>query len=916
MHNAAKIEVNRIFTGRDIEAMIQKKSDCGYGEGDYDGTRKPSHGLVEELGSLLDQTQDDKQQVCREQGCCDRKLLTRVFATNPDVHLLLAGDGVVLAFQGGWRVADQAGWLQRFLGRRLHEILPSKAARRLQAVIRQVMASGVAATVEYGLATSVDKQWFEARVLPVADDRVAMIAREITRRRKAQDLRDLQHHILEMIARGESQACILRALCAAMEKRLFPGTMVTVMLVNSSRNALTVGAATNVSESALFDLEGLPIEEGAGSCGTAAYRGEAVIVEDVMTDPLWGDYRDFARTHGVGACWSMPFLSRLGIVLGTLAISHREPRKPTHEDLQGISAAVQLASITVEHVQAEQRLRQAATVFENTSEGVTITDAKANIIAVNKAFTEITGYSEHEVLGRNQRILQSHRHDRAFYDALWSALKMSGHWQGEIWNRRKNGEIYPEWRTISSVRDCTGAVVQYVSVFSDISSIKRSQEQLDHLAHHDPLTDLPNRLLLNARLTHALEHTKRSGCRVAVLFLDLDCFKNINDTLGHHVGDELLQAVARRLQAGIRGEDTVARLGGDEFVIVLENLRHSEDAAIIAQTILAAFARPFELQGREIFVTTSIGISSYPDDGKTVHELIRNADTAMYRAKEQGRNHYEFYTLELTETAFERFTLETSLRYALERDELVLYYQPQLSLEDGQVVGVEALVRWRHPQMGLVSPDKFIPLAEEIGLIGAIGDWVLRTACAQAKAWQQAGLPLFVMAVNLSGRQIIHRDLVEKVRLALETTGLAPRFLELEITESSIMGQAQKAITNMRSLKALGVTLAIDDFGTGYSSMGYLKRFCLDKLKIDRSFVRDIPTDSNDEAITRAIIAMGHNLQLKVIAEGVETQEQRTFLREHGCHEMQGYLISPPVSAECLQTFLAEHRARPAVAVV
>ncbi len=555
----------------------------------------------------------------------------------------------------------------------------------------------------------------------------------------------------------------------------------------------------------------------------------------------------------------------------------------------------------------EQRLRQTATVFDNTIEGVIVTDAKGDIVTVNPAFVEITGYTEAEVLGRNPRFLQSGRHEQQFYITLWSALETVGRWQGEVWNRRKNGEVYPQWLTISVVRD-KGEIVNYVAVFSDLSQIKESQRLLDQLVHFDPLTNLPNRLLFEARLRHAITQCQRSGGHLGVLFLDLDQFKNVNDTLGHAMGDKLLRAAARRLSRALRQQDTVARLGGDEFAVVLENLSRPRDAALVAQKIHTEFARPFELDKGGAFITASVGIGLYPDDGNAAQDLLRNAETAMYQAKELGRNHYAFYTRELTEQAIERFTLENHLRYALERDELVLYYQLQLSLDefnDARIVGGEALVRWRHSELGLVQPSRFIPLAEETGMIVAIGRWVLNAACAQAKSWQDQGLPPVRISVNLSGRQILRDDIVDTVSQALKSTGLAPQFLELEITESSMMAHTQKAMTNLQALKSLGVSLAIDDFGTGYSSMSYLKRFAVDRLKIDRSFVRDIPMDSHDEAITRAIIAMGHNLQLSVVAEGVETSAQHSFLALHGCDEMQGYLFSPPVPAEEFAALLA-----------
>ncbi|MBI1907429.1 MAG: EAL domain-containing protein [Rhodocyclales bacterium] len=563
------------------------------------------------------------------------------------------------------------------------------------------------------------------------------------------------------------------------------------------------------------------------------------------------------------------------------------------------------ADIT-ERVRAEERLRQAATVFEHTREGVVITDAQCNIIAVNAAFSEITGYGEAEVIGRNPGMLKSGRHGKQFYQQMWASINQSGYWRGEIWNRRKNGEIYPEWQTVSVVRDDTGTITNYVAVLSDISSIRESEATLEHLAHHDSLTGLPNRLLFTARVEHALKRAQRDGQSVALLFVDLDHFKNINDSLGHPVGDLLLMQAAERLLGVVRDGDTVARLGGDEFTLLLEGLRDERGATHIAAKIVEAFNDPFIVDGHVLHVGVSIGISVSPADGEDFPILLRNADAAMYHAKARGRNGYQFYTAELTASAQERMSLENSLRQALRLDQFEVYYQPQLDLASGQVIGAEALLRWNHPEMGLVGPDRFIPVAEDTGLIIPIGAWILQSACRQLRQWQRDGLPLKRVSVNLSGQQLRRGDLVATVRQALAESGLAAQSLELEITEGFIMQQAEKAIEVLDQLRALGVTLSIDDFGTGYSSLAYLKRLPIDTLKIDKSFVRDIPHDVNDEAIARAVIALATSLQLGVIAEGIETAEQRTFLLNQGCRQGQGYLFSPPVPAARFVSYLEQ----------
>ncbi|HEY9147490.1 MAG TPA: EAL domain-containing protein [Gammaproteobacteria bacterium] len=553
---------------------------------------------------------------------------------------------------------------------------------------------------------------------------------------------------------------------------------------------------------------------------------------------------------------------------------------------------------------AEEKLRQSAVVFESTADGVMVTDAENRIIAVNKAFCDITGYSQAEALGKSPSFRRSERQGTEFYSAMWDEIAQTGRWQGEIWNRRKNGEIYPEWMTVNVVRDEEGRIGNYVAVFSDITQVKHSQMQLDHMAHHDPLTDLPNRNLLADRLAQAVHRAERTGNHVAVLFIDLDRFKNVNDTLGHPSGDLLLQDVARRLQHMLRLEDTVARLGGDEFIVVVEDIERPDFAESVASKIIDVIAAPFTINGQELFIGASIGISLYPTDGNNPSNLIKYADTAMYQAKEKGRNTYQFYTQELTDTVMERLALESSLRRALEAGQLELHYQPQVELGSGRIVGAEVLLRWYHPEHGMISPERFIPLAEEAGLILPIGEWVLEQACIQAAQWCELYPEFERIAVNLSIAQLQRSDFVEKVRDILQRTGLSAEKLELEITEGMLMQFPDITRVVLNGLRDLGVDLAIDDFGTGYSSLGYLKRFPIQILKIDRSFIMDIPADSNDVAITRAVIALGKSLQLKVIAEGVETVQQAEFLLQEGCNLGQGYYYNHPVSAEELLRLL------------
>ena len=547
--------------------------------------------------------------------------------------------------------------------------------------------------------------------------------------------------------------------------------------------------------------------------------------------------------------------------------------------------------------EAEEKLRLSATVLEHIADAVMVVDVEGVIVAVNPAFTQITGYTEAEAVGKHSSLTRSERHDEAFYQTMWDELIASGFWRGELWRRRKNGEIYLEWLTISAVRDTHALTTHYVGVCSDITQVKQAQEKLDHLAHHDPLTALPNRLLFHDRLQHALPRAARDREQLAILFIDLDRFKNVNDTLGHHIGDELLQQVAAQLSARLREGDTLARLGGDEFIVLLENVDGQYGATQVAEKLVSMFEQPFLVAGHELFVTCSVGVSLFPDDAQDLNMLIRNADVAMYQAKARGRNGYRFYAPSMTGEGIERLRLETFLRRSIEKNEIFLNYQPQVEIDTGRLIGVEALVRWNHPELGLIPPARFIPLAEDSGYINQLGKWVLDEACRQMMRWQAQGLHVPKMAVNLSVKQFERGSMAGVVADILRETGLAPERLQLEVTESVIMNTGD-ALGYINDLHAIGVGLAIDDFGTGYSSLAYLKQLPVQTLKIDRSFIKDISSDANDEAIAIAIIQLGKSMQLSVIAEGVETQEQAAFLLRHGCRLAQGYFYSRPVLAQ------------------
>ncbi|MBF0181057.1 MAG: EAL domain-containing protein [Magnetococcales bacterium] len=560
-------------------------------------------------------------------------------------------------------------------------------------------------------------------------------------------------------------------------------------------------------------------------------------------------------------------------------------------------------------IEAERRLSLAARVFDNTSEGIAVTDERAVIQSVNPAFTRITGFAPDEVMGRSMNILKSGRHPPEFYAKFWQTLRATGQWQGEFFNRRKDGTIYPQWANISAMVDPTGRVAHYISVFSDLTALRESEENLLYVSAHDILTGLPNRHVFHERLGFALDEARAGEGQVWVLQLDLDRFKMINETMGHDVGDALIVEASRRIGLVLGGQGSVSRLGGDEFGIMLTGSEEdTRSVTQLSQTLLDALRAPLVLYDVELFVGASIGIGVFPLDGEDVTTLMKNVDAALYHAKEKGRNNFQFFRNEMNARAMARVLLETSLRNALERGEFLLHYQPQMRLATGELSGVEVLMRWNRPGAGMVSPGEFIPLAEETGLIVPMGLWVLRTACQRAMAWFAAGHPRFRVAVNLSGIQFGQPDFIEQVTGTLRATGMDPALLELELTESIAMGDAEETLAKLSALSDVGVELAIDDFGTGFSSLKYLKRFPIDTLKIDQSFVRNCASDTEDTAIIRAVIGLAHSLGLSVIAEGVETSEQLEVLRRYDCDQIQGYLYARPMPEEALLAFLGRMR--------
>jgi diguanylate cyclase (GGDEF)-like protein/PAS domain S-box-containing protein len=678
-----------------------------------------------------------------------------------------------------------------------------------------------------------------------------------------------------------------------------------------SRLIIPVAAAGEIHDylSSLIISVDPEVPEGQGPSGIAYRENSIVPVNDFQTDPVTQHWRDHAeKSFAWKSSCAVPLLRNqkpyavLNVYSNEKNFFGEDVLKLMAELSLDLSFALDSYTHEAARRVAEEKLELSAKVFSQSREAVVITDKDNNIISVNRAFSVITGYEEQDVLGENPKFLASGRHDKDFYRALWETLVKENFWQGELWNRHKDGTVYPEWLTISAVRDESNDITHYIAIFTDITQHKEKEQQIEHLAHYDSLTNLPNRRLLKSRVDYELIAAQRNKKTFALLFIDLDHFKNINDSLGHSIGDQVLVEVGRRLLACVRKEDTVARLGGDEFNMLLTN-SNVNGAAIVAYKIIVSLAEPIHCENYQLYITPSIGVSLYPDNGGSYETLFKNADIALYQAKASGRNQYQFFTPVMQQQTQRRMEIETDLRHATARNELMVYFQPQVNTQTGQLIGAEALLRWLHPVWGMVSPAEFIPVAEECGLILSIGDWVLEQSVAQARQWHDAGYPLTV-AVNLSLAQFRSHTLLEKVKQILERYCLPPQYLELELTESIAMQNAEMAIEITHQLTQLGIELSIDDFGTGYSSLSYLQQFSLHKLKIDQSFTKSMIGNTDSENIVDAIISLAKSLNLKTIAEGVETQQQLDMFKQKHCDEIQGYYFSKAIPADEFMAFV------------
>lgn len=722
---------------------------------------------------------------------------------------------------------------------------------------------------------------------------------------------ELNNQILSQINQRTALPIMLEELALDVEA-MHPNMLCSILLLDNDGKTLRHGAAPSLPDFYNQAIDGIAIGADVGSCGSAAFLGESVIVEDIQQHPNWVLYRDLADKAGLQSCWSMPFKNKDGQVLGTFAIYHSQITQPSEDELAKISVYANLAQLAVESSRAQNNLSISAIAFES-KDGMLVTDANKKILRVNHSFIKITGYSEVDVIGQTLGMHGLVQRDENLYASIWNEIENVDVCEGEFSNYRKNGELYPEQVAITKVKDSNGIITNYVASLTDVTASKAATEEIQSLAYYDPLTKLPNRRLLADRLAHALAASARSGRDGALLFLDLDHFKTLNDSLGHDVGDMLLQEVAKRLIDCVREGDTVARLGGDEYLVMLVDLStHAIEAAaqskLIGERILAALNKPYYLANNVYQSTASMGIALFSNHDQSIDELLKHADIAMYQAKKFGRNTMRFFDPQMQEAIHARVELEGELRKALKLKQFSLHYQIQVD-HLGNALGAEALIRWRHPERGLISPFHFIPLAEETGLILPIGQWVLETACAQLKAWKKNVLSCdLTLSINVSAKQFRQENFVEQVKTTVRRYAVNPNLLKLELTEGILVESVESTISTMNALKEIGIQFSLDDFGTGYSSLQYLKRLPLYQLKIDQSFVREIVVDTSDKAIVRTIIAMAKSMELDVIAEGVETEAQQQSLWGKGCMKYQGYLFGKPIPIEEFNAILYQKK--------
>ncbi len=738
---------------------------------------------------------------------------------------------------------------------------------------------------------------------------VVSLIENISLRKQVERRERMRQHTLEKVAKGGSLKEIMLQVIESAES-IYPRSMCSILLLDKEGKHVLSGAAPSLPDSFNKAIHGAEIGPAAGSCGTAAFLGERVIVEDIASHPYWENYKDLAAMAGLGSCWSEPIYSASGRVLGTFAIYRREPSVPDDQEIALIENAANLVGIAIDRVNAEEELHLASSIYSNSAEAVLVTDASNQIIALNPAFTRITGYTLNDLRGKGPGLLHSGRHNADFFQAIWREVTQRGFWQGEIWLRRKNDDVFPAWLTINVIRNDNGDIQRHVVMGSDITSKVRSDELIWHQANYDFLTDLPNRYMFQDRLEQEIRASLRQESLLALLFIDLDHFKDVNDSLGHPMGDRLLIKAAGRITHCVRDSDTVARMGGDEFTVMLPRLANAIDAEKVAEQIISALAEPYSINNETIYVQASIGIAFCPNDASDADQLISSADQAMYASKTMGRNRLSYFTQSLHDEALNRLKLLHDMRSAVENQQFELHFQPIINLVTGRVCKAEALIRWNHPEFGMISPAEFIPLAEESGLIIGIGDWVYREAAARTKHWCELFNIGLQVSVNMSPVQFQSDALNITDWLAyLKALGLETKHLSIEITEGLLLNASDDVKDKLLRFRDAGVQVAIDDFGVGYSALSYLRRFDIDYLKIDQSFIQNLETEQNDLVLSEAIVMMAHRLGLNVIAEGVETETQRQLLVGIECDYGQGYLFSRPLPAAKFEEFLRKESA-------
>ncbi len=775
---------------------------------------------------------------------------------------------------------------------------------RIAAAWSEAWASGREWTMDYRfLRPDGTIAWVNGSAVALRDERGEITGYlgneiDITVRKRGEEREHRRSLAMDLLAQGDPLSEILDAIAVGVEQQA-DDLSCAVLLVDESDGRLVCAAAPNLPGAG----PGLIIGGGVAACARAAQRGEPASIEGIASQSCCADCPARAPAGGHWSCRSEPITAIDGEVLGVFAFYRHRTGDAAADDELLMFEATQLAGLAIERKRTENELQIAASVHRAIGEAIVITDAGNRIIAVNPAFTRLTGYSPQEAIGQNPRMLKSGRHDPAYYQEMWHALLSTGRWQGEIWNRRKNGEEFPEWLSINTLVDAQGKVLRRIALFSDITEQKRAEETIWRQANYDHLTDLPNRRLFQDRLQQEIMKAQRAGLYLALLFIDLDRFKEVNDTLGHQAGDQLLIEAARRIGECVRATDTVARLGGDEFTVIMSELADTDRVGEVAQAMLETLAMPFELDGELAYVSASIGITIYPNDAGDLESLLKNADQAMYSAKEQGRNSFSYFTGSMQVTAQMRLQLSNDLHGALFANQFEVYFQPIVDLASGAIVKAEALLRWHHPQFGMIHPAQFIPIAEDTGLIGELGDWVFRESAHMVKRWHRsgalgaAGTGLVQISVNKSPRQFLTGNTHETWVDYLKEIGLPARCINIEITEGLLLDDRPEVADKLMRFGDAGMRISLDDFGTGYSAMSYLKKFRIDYLKIDQSFVRDLADDPGDKAIAEAIIVMAHKLGIKVIAEGIETAEQRAILTAAGCDYGQGFLFSRPCTA-------------------